>query len=67
MSKKMDKGPAEATEICTIAEFRERYLPIMDDERAKPREPEDIGAKLAKESLDRLQLALSSLNQKTAT
>jgi hypothetical protein len=66
MSKKMNKGPRDSSDICSIAEFRKRYFPIEDEERANPQDPEEIGAKLAKASLHRLQTALSSLKKKAA-
>ena len=56
-----DWGRIVATLIRSFADFRKRFYP-KPVERDIPEllNPEEVGAKLAKESLDRLQAALSA-------
>jgi hypothetical protein len=66
MSRTIEKKAVSTSEIRSMGAFRKRYFPKSDDERASTREPEAVGAKLAKESLDRFREVLSSLNRKQA-
>jgi hypothetical protein len=54
------KTKTEKHEFRSLAEFRKRFFPKpVEQEHAEPPDPEELGAKLAKESLARLQAALA--------
>jgi hypothetical protein len=66
MSRNEKIRKASTATIRSFADFRERFLPEGDSETDILRKPEDIGERLAKESLHRLQSVLSSVTRKIA-
>jgi len=61
MKPRQHKEKTSKQEIRSFAEFRKRFYPepVEEDTPDLP-DPEEVGEKLAKESLDRLQAALSA-------
>ena len=54
------KTKTEKHEFRSLAEFRKRFYPKpVEQGDSEPPDPEELGARLAKESLDRLQAALA--------
>jgi hypothetical protein len=54
------KEKTEKHELRSFADFRKRFYPKpVEQEVPELPDPEDVGEKLAKQSLDRLQAALS--------
>ena len=62
MKTRQDKEKTDKREIRSFADFRERFYPKpVNHETSDSPDPEKVGEKLAKESLDRLQAALAAL------
>jgi len=61
MKTRQHKQKTSKHEIRSLADFKKRFYPepVEDDAPEFP-DPEEVGEKLAKESLDRLQAALSA-------
>lgn len=63
MKTRKGKEKAEKFEIRSLADFRKRFYPKpVNDETSESTDPEELGEELAKESLNRLQAALASVN-----
>ena len=61
MKPQEKKEKTEKRELRSFADFRKRFYPKpVDRDIPELLDPEEVGAKLAKESLDRLQAALSA-------
>ena len=59
MKAREHKDKIEQHELRSFADFRKRFYPQpMEPETDELPDPDDVGEKLAKESLDRLQAAL---------
>ena len=61
MKARQHKDKTNKDEIRSIAEFKRRFYPEpLEDDLPEFRDPEEVGEKLAKETLDRLQTALTA-------
>ena len=61
MKARENKEKTEKRELRSFAAFKKRFYPKpMEQDVPELPDPEEVGAKLAKESLDRLQAALSA-------
>ena len=62
MKTRQNKEKTDKREICSIADFRMRFYPkSVEQEASESPDPEEVGEKLAKESLDRLQTVLAAM------
>ncbi|HXT39965.1 MAG TPA: hypothetical protein VN887_08080 [Candidatus Angelobacter sp.] len=62
MKTRSNKEKADKREIRSVADFRKRFYPKpVNHEPSESPDPEEVGEKLAKESLDRLQAALAAM------
>ena len=63
MKTRQNKQKTDKREIRSIADFRRRFYPksVDSDEASETPDPEEVGEKVAKESLDRLQAALAAM------
>lgn len=61
MKTRQHKEKTEKHEIRSFADFKLRFYPKpVNHEASESPDPEEVGEKLAKESLNRLQTALAS-------
>ncbi len=62
MKTRSHKEKTDKREIRSVADFRKRFYPKpVNHETPESPDPEEVGDKLAKESLDRLQEALAAM------
>jgi hypothetical protein len=62
MKKQLQKTKAETSEVRSFGDFRKRFYPdSAKDACDEPCAPEEVGEKMAKESLHRLKAALTTL------
>ena len=62
MKARNNKERTNKREIRSFADFKARFYPKpVNHEASESAEPEEVGEKLAKESLDRLQAALATV------
>ena len=62
MKTRSNKEKTDKCEIRSIADFRQRFYPEpVNHEISESPDPEEVGEKLAKESLNRLQAALAAM------
>ena len=60
MKTRSNKEKTDKREIRSIADFRQRFYPKpVNHETSESPDPEEVGEKLAKESLNRLQAAFA--------
>ena len=61
MKPSQNKEKTDKREIRSFADFRKRFYPkSVEQEACESSDPREVGEKLAKESLDRLQAALAT-------
>lgn len=61
MKTRQSKEKTDKSEIRSFADFKKRFYPKpVNHETSESPDPEELGEKLAKESLDRLQAALAA-------
>jgi hypothetical protein len=61
MKTRQSKEKTDKCEIRSFADFKKRFYPKpVNHEVSESPDPEELGEKLAKESLDRLQAALAA-------
>jgi hypothetical protein len=61
MKTRQNQEKTDKCEIRSFADFKKRFYPKpVNHEASESPDPEELGEKLAKESLDRLQAALAA-------
>ena len=61
MKTRQNKEKTEKCEIRSFADFRKRFYPKPVNHETSETDPDEVGERLAKESLNRLQAALATV------